>query len=562
MTSRFRPSFMAVLLALALLLIGVLALQAYRAEEFHQDTAGTILKDYAELGAEVLASRVVQQVDYYGVSPLLNFLGQSLARDPTAPLPTPEDLEAQPRLRQAAGLVVAFFALDLHDNGDDRLTVGGTASGETRGWLSDTVMADLAATSDEDWRFRTLFGPASEDGSVVIYRVAREAGEPDVVFGILTTVAALGAAIDEAVHRSPILPSALTRGRAADSATAETVTGPNGATVYRSAIQYPSTYVATAPVAPHLGGMTVTVAIAPDMANTLIIGGAPTRRLPLLLTLFALAVGMIAAAMVLWRREQMLARLRIDFVSGVSHELRTPLAQIRMFAETLQLGRVRSEDERRRSLAIIDQETRRLTHLVENLLYFSRGESHASRVERQPCDLGRVVTETVNNFTPLATARHCEIAMTVEPGVIVRADPDAMRQMILNLLDNAVKYGPDGQVIRVSVQTVEGEPRIVVEDQGPGIPASQRAKVWQRFWRSERHQASAVAGTGIGLAIVKELAELQGARAWAEPGDGGGARFVLSWPAEPPMEEPGARDASDRTGDDRPAPVIQAASVE
>jgi signal transduction histidine kinase len=553
---------MAVLLGLALLLIGVLALQAYRAEEFHQDTAGTILQDYAELGAEELASRVTQQIDYYGASPLLYYLGQALARDPNAPLPAPDDLEAEPRLRQAARMAVAFFAIDLLDGEHGDLAVGGTMAEGTRSWVSDTVLADLATTDGEEWRFRTLFGSTpEEEGPVVMYTVARDAGEPIAAYGVLTTVATLEVAIGEAVQRGSILPTALTRGHAADSATTEIVFAPGGRTVYRSSIQYPSEYVATAPVAPHLGGMTVTVAIAPAMANTLIIGGAPTRRLPILIALAALGVAMIVAAMVLWRREQNLARLRIDFVSGVSHELRTPLAQIRMFAETLQLGRVRSESERRRSLAIIDQETRRLTHLVENLLYFSRGENHAARVERQACDLGLVVSETVANFAPLAAARHCEIEMTIEPDVVAWADADAIRQMVLNLLDNAVKYGPDGQVIRVAVQVVEGGPRIVVEDQGPGIPASQRTRVWRRFWRSEDHRASAISGTGIGLAIVKELAELQGARVWTEPGDAGGARFVFSWPAELPADER-ETEGSPALKSDEASPVIRIASAE
>ena len=550
---------MVVLLALALVLIGVLAWQAYRAEELHQDTAGTILLDYAELGAEELASRILQQVDYYGATPLLGFLGQRLARDATAPLPSPEELQEQPRLRQAAALATALFTLDLGVGGD--VATGGAVSDATIGWLRDTVPADLGTLGDEDWRFRTLFAVGVPGDPVIIYAVTPDAGEPVTAFGVVTTTAAFGAVIDAAIHRGPLLPSALTREHSADSSTAEMVLGPDGRTLYRSAIQYPYAVTAEAPVAPHLGGLTARVAIAPGMANTLIIGGTPTRRLPLLLALFLLGASMIAAAMILWRREQTLARLRSDFVSGVSHELRTPLAQIRMFAETLQLGRVRNESEQRRSLAIIDQETRRLTHLVENLLYFSRGERQTARVERRACDLGQLVAETVSNFTPLAMARHCEIATSIEAGVVCRADPDAIRQMVLNLLDNAVKYGPQGQVVRVAVRLNDGEPGIVVEDQGPGIPPAQYAKVWRRFWRSERHHASAIAGTGIGLAIVKELADLQGARVSVESADGGGARFLVSWPRDPDADG-SERPVEPHRSEDPPAPVVQAVSIE
>src|SRR5206468_1637555 len=118
-----------------------------------------------------------------------------------------------------------------------------------------------------------------------------------------------------------------------------------------------------------------------DQAGALrTLGGLPQSRLPLLLGALGLTAGLIVTALVQLRREYELARLRTDFVSGVSHELRTPLAQIRMFSETLLLGRVRSEEEGRRSLEIIDQEARRLTHLVENLLHFSRSERQVTRL--------------------------------------------------------------------------------------------------------------------------------------------------------------------------------------
>src|SRR5256885_11553687 len=117
----------------------------------------------------------------------------------------------------------------------------------------------------------------------------------------------------------------------------------------------------------------------PDMAPKLVIGGMPRSNVPMLLSLLALTAGLVVAALLQLRREYELSQLRADFVSGVSHELRTPLAQIRMFSETLLLGRVRSDEERERSLGIIDQEARRLTHLVENLLHFSRSERRLTR---------------------------------------------------------------------------------------------------------------------------------------------------------------------------------------
>ncbi len=530
MTGRFRSPFMVLLLVVALLLTGVLAFQAYRAEEYHQETAGSILQDYAELAAEELSARVGQQVDYYGATPLLSYLGQAVRR-PGTPLPTLADAAERSRLSQPLALVSAFFSIDLAgSDGTDGLRVEGPLDPEVRGWVADTVLTDLAATADEEWRFHTLFGPPGKGDLVVFYATVQAGERPMGVVGFVSDRDAVAGVIADAYNRGPILPDALTRGRAADSTTAVVVTGPDGVAIYRSPHEYASPYTASAPMAPHLGGMTATVALIPDLTESLIVGGSPLRRLPLLIALFTLCAAMIAAAMMLWHREQTVARLRSDFVAGVSHELRTPLAQIRMFAETLTLGRIRNEEERDRSLAIIDHEARRLTHLVENLLYFSRGERRTQRVETHPADLGELVGETVASFRPLAAARQCDVVLAAQPGVVAAIDVDAVRQMLLNLLDNAIKYGPAGQEVRVSVTTVNGCGRVTVEDEGPGIPSSHRSNIWQRFWRAERYHASAIAGTGIGLAIVQELAALQDAEVWVENRDTGGARFIIAWP--------------------------------
>jgi len=264
----------------------------------------------------------------------------------------------------------------------------------------------------------------------------------------------------------------------------------------------------------------------------LVIGGLPKSRLPLLFTLFGLTAGLIVIALYQLRRESEIAALRTDFVSGVSHELRTPLAQIRMFAETLVLGRVRSEEERRRSLEIIDQEARRLTHLVENLLHFSRSERQSLRVAPAPAVLGPLVRAVVESFTPLAETRKVRLRVSLADGVVGCVDEGALRQMLLNLLDNAVKYGPDGQTLTVGIDPPGGDrARLWVQDQGPGVPAADRERIWDQFWRLERDRGSAVAGTGIGLSVVRELAALHRGRAWVEGAPGGGARFVIEVPA-------------------------------
>jgi signal transduction histidine kinase len=287
----------------------------------------------------------------------------------------------------------------------------------------------------------------------------------------------------------------------------------------------------------------VRVAIDPAAAPKLVIGGLPRSRLPLLLGMLGLATGLVTTAIFQLRRARKLSRLRSDFVSQVSHELRTPLTQIRMFAETLRLGRVRSEAEGERSLEIIDREARRLGHLVENILQFSRGERGTLELVRSVQPLAPLVTEVVEELVPMIEARGSRLRVDSDDPDDLEADVDAgaFRQILLNLLDNAVKYGPEGQEIRLTIRRLRDDParaRLEIEDQGPGIPRRDRERIWRSFRRLERDRQRAVAGTGIGLAVVRELVERHGGRTWVEEGTRGGALFVVELPCEPQPRSP------------------------
>jgi signal transduction histidine kinase len=229
------------------------------------------------------------------------------------------------------------------------------------------------------------------------------------------------------------------------------------------------------------------------------------------------------------RRERALARMRSDFVAQVSHELRTPLTQIVLFAQTLLLGRTRSDEEQRRSIEIIDQEARRLSHLVDNVLQFSRGEKRM-RLAPRPLRLAALVRDQAEKFQPVARAKQARVVTLVEHDAEVLADDAALRQIVLNLVDNAVKYGPPGQEVRIGLEPAGRVVRLFVEDEGPGVPEQERERIWSSWQRLARDRRRAVAGTGIGLTVVRELVSRHGGRAWVEGGRRGGARFVVELP--------------------------------
>lgn len=498
---RFRSGFIVSLLLLTLLLAMILAGQAIATARYHQTSAEGVLRDYAKLAAGQFAARASQDLYYNRINPTL----QELTRTANEPLPSPPDS------------VAGYFEI----TGDGVLMRGVDSSAALATWIGDTVRAH-APTLAQGAPFGGIVRENPAGSFLLIY--PQSEGR---VRGFLMRLADLAPLFRVAAIRGPLLPPSLTEGVATDSLVSVRVTSPEGADIFRTEPQYPETFAAWDSLGDYVGLLPVHAALRPDIAQGLIIGGLPRSRLPILIGLLGLTAGLIVAALLLLRREHELARLRAEFVSGVSHELRTPLAQIRMFSETLRLGRVRSDEEQERSLRIVDQEARRLTHLVENLLYFSRSERQPPHITPSQVALGNLVHEVVDAFEPLAAARSMTVEVSPHAELTAVIDPDAVRQIILNLLENAAKYGPPGQSIFVEVSAPNGRARLVVEDQGPGIPPADRARVWERFWRLERDRHSHVPGTGIGLAIVRELAELHGGSVAIEDGIRGGARFVV-----------------------------------
>jgi len=280
-----------------------------------------------------------------------------------------------------------------------------------------------------------------------------------------------------------------------------------------------------------MGGVTAQSSIARSAIPRLIVGGIPPSRIPLVIAAVLSSSLALAAVFVVLLRERRLAGLRADFVSGVSHELRTPLTQIRMFSETLLFGRIRSDEERRHSLQVITEEARRLTNLVDNVLFVSRERDVAFRPLCRDCELDVVIGDAIDAFAPLASRRDVVITTDMPAQLHACVDAEAWKQIVTNILDNAVKYGPPGQTLRVGVTTGDGVVRMTIDDEGPGIPIEERQRIWGRFNRLERDRGTHRSGSGLGLAIVEEIVKAHGGSCRVEDAAGGGARFVVEVPA-------------------------------
>jgi len=179
---------------------------------------------------------------------------------------------------------------------------------------------------------------------------------------------------------------------------------------------------------------------------------------------------------------------------------------------------------------------------VENILHFSRmGRAPRSQGTTEQILIQDAIGDLTDAFTPLVQARGSNLEINVVPqDLAVSASRSGLHRMLANLLDNALKYGPEGQLIRIESMDQDGWVRISVEDQGPGIPVGERARIWDPYHRLERDVEGLVRGSGIGLSVVAELAEASGGAAWVEEGKEGGARFVIRLPVHSEAPEPGA----------------------
>ncbi|MFO0618166.1 MAG: HAMP domain-containing sensor histidine kinase [Polyangiaceae bacterium] len=208
--------------------------------------------------------------------------------------------------------------------------------------------------------------------------------------------------------------------------------------------------------------------------------------------------------------ERRLASLKSEFVANVSHELKTPLSLIRMFGELLLLDRVRDADKRVEYYRIIVTESERLTALIENVLDFARVERGKAAYDFVESDLGAVVKRAIEVYRYRAEKEGVVIEVRVADDLpLIDADPRAIELSVMNLLDNALKYAK-GAPVRVNVSATEKDIVIAVADEGPGIPAAEQERVFERFYRGRSASGSSARGSGIGLALVRHIARSHG----------------------------------------------------
>ncbi len=246
--------------------------------------------------------------------------------------------------------------------------------------------------------------------------------------------------------------------------------------------------------------------------------------------------GAIGVLIDITRLEQ-LELVRQEFLSNVSHELRTPLTAVITFAETLEDGALEDEETARRFLGVIRRNAERMRALIEDIMELSSIESGGARVEAREAPLHAAVQETFAALNAKAESCGVTLANEVAAGASVRADPRRLEQMLLNLVDNAIKFNRRGGAVTVAHAADGGRDLVEVSDTGDGIPREHLARIFERFYRVDRARSRDMGGTGLGLAIVKHLARAHGGEIRVRSTPGEGTTFTIELPREAPPEK-------------------------
>ena len=362
--------------------------------------------------------------------------------------------------------------------------------------------------------------------------------EKDFTYGFLIDRNKLIKSLQASFSRRSLLPKILADGKVTNKMIDLAMLDHLGNNLISPQNNYPNKLVSEKHLTSEYNGIfnqhIIKVTIDPNSLEKLIIGGMPENNLPLIVLTLLSTLIVFSISIYQIQKENKLNQLRENFVAEVSHELRTPLTQIRMFSELISTGKSRGAEEILHYSQIINRESIRLSHLISNILSYSSRKTtnkHESQSHFTDYNIKQVIEEGVAEFLPIAEVNKNVISLELVD-YITPTDSEKLKRIINNILDNAIKYGPKNQVINIISKYSEQNKVYQVEiiDQAMKIPPQHSENIWKAYFRLPTERKSAIAGTGIGLYIVKRLANDIGANIrLREFGAQQGNSFILEW---------------------------------
>ncbi|HEU4711694.1 MAG TPA: HAMP domain-containing sensor histidine kinase [Pyrinomonadaceae bacterium] len=263
-----------------------------------------------------------------------------------------------------------------------------------------------------------------------------------------------------------------------------------------------------------------------------------------MIILGVLSVLMIGGLVLTYRsvnKQVALARLKSDFVSNVSHELRTPLALIRLYAETLELGRINTQEKKLEYYSIIRKESERLTALINNILDFSRIEAGRKEYDFRETDIAELVRNTLDSYRYQIEQQGFALEEQIDPGIPpVRVDREAIARALVNLVNNALKYSDRNKFLGVKLYRSDSVLKLEVVDRGIGIDRNEQARIFEKFYRTCDPLVHNTKGSGLGLSLVQHITQAHGGEVEVESAPGRGSKFTMTLPLAGPQPDASA----------------------
>ncbi len=489
------------LTVLLALVLGAALLWAVVAElRFERRTTEKVGEDYLSLLSRERLDAAASAFAASATTALGSQVGGRMA-SPYEQLPPPAPTDSsgnQLRCQRDGGMSTWFFREDLRDR--SFLTSRPVNATTVRNATAARVTASLPSSGS--------FGTAAIGDTVVVYAVKYAPFDaPVAIYGLVTCARSVSAVLNSTDGR-----------RAADSLIA--VVAVLGDDTLLPRARGSGARLATADIA---GIQLSAYSAFAQPLSALVIERDAVSPVVLVLMLFA-TIALASTAIVQLVRDRRMVQRQAELITTLSHELRTPLAQILLYSETLALDRVRGDDAKRAAAQRIVTEASGLAEVVNTVLSLGRPE----RVKEVVTPVEPVIEAAISGVRALSDAR-AKISVQVIGTPRVRLSQSGLLQAVTNLLDNALKFGPVGQTVRVSVMRDAAIVQIAVDDEGPGIPVAQRERIWTKYFRI--NDTEEFAGAGIGLWVVRDIALRAGGRVWADQSDGSGARIVLELPS-------------------------------
>ncbi len=524
MTSIYRKSYLlSVLMLLSIGLLGALTWQAVSSSMAHREAARGVARDYATLAVDEFQNTLKSAVGYW----VIHQLGSAL-QDPTKTLK--QNIQ---RVFSADRNALNQREIIARESVDSIYLL----DSETRSTSIQYGEAIKESDSHLNLLLKTL-----DINSISPYKVIHQEyktfiliplSNNNIVFMRLDNKK-LSAWFKRIYDNADLIPESLQKDTAIDDILYIEITSPYNQSLFNSHTQYDESIIIGKKFSDNYEGLfsgyEIHASISPQFIPKLVIGGLPGSQLPLLYTLMTLTLVVITTTFWIIIKEHKLNRLRSEFIANASHELRTPITQIRMYAETILLGRVKSIETQHSYLRVINRESIRLSQLLDCILSFSKQSSSAVDEATEYCDVNEHLMSTIDEYRKVLLNEDSKLVFSSKEKVFANINTNGLRQIIINIIDNANKYGPAGQTITISSSQKNNYINISISDQGPGIPPCYHNKIWKPFYRLPINKKKAINGNGIGLSIVNDLIRKMNGKVSIENNLDCGVCFTISLP--------------------------------